>query len=153
LGGLTLVLLTCTQLKPSTPYPGTAALLPVLGTALVIGAGCAAGDTGAARVLCKPAMRAVGRVSYSWYLWHWPVLLLMPALLGTPAGLPTRLAGIAVSAGLAVLTLHLVENPGRFAATLRRSAKNSLAFAAIATGVTACACLLLLMLIPAPAGH
>ena len=153
LGGLVLVLLTCTQLKPGTPYPGTAALLPVLGTALVIGAGCAAGDTGAARVLRKPTMRAVGRVSYSWYLWHWPVLLLMPPLLGAPAGLPTRLAAIAVSAGLAVLTLHLVENPGRFAANLRRSAKNSLALAAIATGVTACACLLLLTLIPVPVGH
>ncbi|HEY0227537.1 MAG TPA: acyltransferase, partial [Mycobacterium sp.] len=36
-GGLTLILLTCTQLGPHTPYPGTAALLPVLGTALVIG--------------------------------------------------------------------------------------------------------------------
>ena len=40
--GLAVILLACTRLGPTTPYPGTAALLPVLGAALVIGAGCAA---------------------------------------------------------------------------------------------------------------
>ncbi|OBI96059.1 acyltransferase [Mycobacterium alsense] len=152
-GGLALIALTCTQLGPRTPYPGTAALLPVLGTALVIGAGCAAGGLGAGRLLCRPAMRAIGRVSYSWYLWHWPVLLLMPRLLGEPDGLPARLSAIAVSAGLAVITLHLVENPGRFAAALRRSARASLALAGAASAAAACACALLLTLMPVPAGH
>ncbi|ORW26639.1 acyltransferase family protein [Mycobacterium palustre] len=152
-GGLALIALTCTQLGRGTPYPGTAALLPVLGTALVIGAGCATGGLGAGRLLCRPAMRAIGRVSYSWYLWHWPVLLLMPPLLGEPAGLPARLAATAVSGGLAVITLHLVENPGRFAARLRRSVGASLVLAGAASGVAACACVLLLTLVPAPTGH
>jgi hypothetical protein len=152
-GGLALIALTCTQLGPNTPYPGTAALLPVLGTALVIGGGCVTGSLGAGRVLCLPAMRAIGRVSYSWYLWHWPVLLLMPSLLSVPAGLPVRLTATLVSAGLAVITLHLVENPGRFAARLRRSAKASLAVAGVASGVTACACVLLLIVVPVPVGH
>ena len=152
-GGLTLILLTCTQLGARTAYPGTAALLPVLGTALVIGGGSATGSLGVGRLLCRPAMRAIGRVSYSWYLWHWPVLLLMPVLLGEPAGLPARIIATFVSAGLAVITLHLVENPGRFAAALRQSAKRSLAVAGVASGVAACACLLLLTVIPVPAGH
>lgn len=152
-GGLALILLTCTQLGPSTPYPGTAALLPALGTALVIGSGSVTGALGVGRLLCRPAMRAIGRVSYSWYLWHWPVLLLMPPLLGDPAGLPGRLAAATVSAGLAVITLHLVENPGRFAAVLRRSAKASLALAGATSGVVACACAVLLMALPAPVGH
>lgn len=129
-GGLALILLTCTQLNAHTPYPGTEALLPVLGTALIIGGGAVTGGLGPGRLLCRPAMRAIGRISYSWYLWHWPVLLLMPALLGEPAGLPARLSATAVSAGLAVLTLHLVENPGRFAAALRCSARVSLVVAA-----------------------
>jgi peptidoglycan/LPS O-acetylase OafA/YrhL len=68
--GLGVILLTCTRLGTTTPYPGTAALLPVLGTALVIGAGCAAPAQGVGRVLALPPMRAVGRESYSWYLWH-----------------------------------------------------------------------------------
>jgi peptidoglycan/LPS O-acetylase OafA/YrhL len=152
-GGLALIVVTCTQLGPHTPYPGTAALLPVLGTALVIGGGCVTGSLGAGRVLCRPAMRAIGRVSYSWYLWHWPVLLLMPPLLGVPAGLLARLTAAVVSAGLAVITLHLVENPGRFAVGLRRSAKASLVVAGVASGVTAGACLLLLTVIPVPVGH
>ncbi len=130
-GGLALPLVTCTQLGPRTPFPGTAALLPVLGTALVIGSGNVTKGLGVGRLLCRPAMQGVGRVSYSWYLWHWPVLLLLPPLLGLPAGLPGRLAAVVVSAGLAVLTLHLVENPGRFAAGLRRSARASLAVAVV----------------------
>jgi peptidoglycan/LPS O-acetylase OafA/YrhL len=152
-GGLALILLTCTQLGPHTPYPGTSALLPVLGTALVIGAGSVTGGMGVGRVLGPPAMRAIGRVSYSWYLWHWPVLLLMPPLLGDPTGLPGRLAATIVSAGLAVLTLHLVENPGRFAGALRGSAKTSLALAGAASAAAACACVLLLTLIPVPVGR
>jgi peptidoglycan/LPS O-acetylase OafA/YrhL len=153
LGGLALIVVTCNQLGPATPYPGTAALLPVLGTALVIGGGCVTGGLGAGRLLCRPAMRAVGRISYSWYLWHWPVLLLMPPLLGVPAGLPVRLAAIAISAGLAVITLHLVENPGRFAAALRRSAKASLVVAGAASAAAAGACVLLLNMVPTPVGH
>ncbi|MHA7649787.1 acyltransferase family protein [Mycobacterium sp. ML4] len=152
-GGLSLIVLTCTQLGPHTPYPGTSALLPVLGTALVIGAGCVTGGMGVGRVLCPPVMRAAGRVSYSWYLWHWPVLLLLPPLLGDPGGLPGRLAATTVSAGLAVITMHAVENPGRFAVVLRRSAKASLMVAGAASGIAACACAVLLTAVPAPVGH
>jgi len=46
-----------------------------------------------------------------------------------------------------------VENPGRFAAALRRSAKTSLAVAGAASAATACACVLLLSAVPVPAGH
>ncbi|MCV6978064.1 acyltransferase [Mycobacterium bourgelatii] len=152
-GGLALILLTCTQLGPHTPYPGTSALLPVLGTALVIGGGSVTGSLGVGRVLCQPVMRAIGRVSYSWYLWHWPVLLLMPPLIGDPDGLPGRLAATTVSAGLAVITMYVVENPGRFAAALRQSARASLAMAGAVTGVAACACAVLLTAVPAPVGH
>ncbi len=152
-GGLALIVVTCTQVGEGNPYPGTTALLPVLGTALIIGAGCATPDLGVGRLLSKPTMRSIGRLSYSWYLWHWPVLMLAPALLGKPLGLAGNLAMVAVSFGLAVLTLHLIENPARFAPSLKDSAKRSLAMGGALTALAVAACLVLLMLRPVPVGH
>ncbi len=152
-GGLVLIVVTCTQLGARTPYPGTAALLPVLGTALIIGAGCAAPSGGVDRVLSVSSMRAIGRLSYSWYLWHWPVLLLAPPLFGHPFGLPGRLAAAALSGVLAALTLRYIENPGRFAAPLRRSAVCSLALGGAITTAAVCVALMLMMLVPVPVGH
>jgi peptidoglycan/LPS O-acetylase OafA/YrhL len=151
--GLALILLGCTLLSTTTPYPGTAALLPVLGTALVIGAGCAAPALGCGRVLGLAPMRAVGRVSYSWYLWHWPVLLLAPPLLGHSLGLAGRLAAAFVSGGLAVLTLHFIENPLRFAAWVRRSGARSLALGGVATAAAVCVSVALLMVVTIPVGR
>ena len=152
-GGLALIVVTCTQVGEGTPYPGTTALLPVLGTALVIGAGCATPDLGVGHFLSKPAMRSVGRLSYSWYLWHWPVLLLAPALFGQPLGLAGRLAMVVVSFGLAILTLHLIENPARFSPALRLSAERSLAVGGALTAVAVCVGVVLLMVRPVPVGH
>ena len=152
-GGLALIVVTCTQVGEGTPYPGTTALLPVLGTALVIGAGCATPDLGVGHFLSKSAMRSVGRLSYSWYLWHWPVLLLAPALFGQPLGLAGRLAMVVVSFGLAILTLHLIENPARFSPALRLSAERSLAVGGALTAVAVCVGVVLLMVRPVPVGH
>jgi peptidoglycan/LPS O-acetylase OafA/YrhL len=152
-GGLALIVITCTQVGETTPYPGTAALLPVLGTALVIGAGCATPDLGVGRFLSGPAMRSVGRLSYSWYLWHWPVLLLAPALLGVPLGLAGRLAMVVVSIGLAILTLNLIENPARFTPALQLFPARSLALGGAVTAVAVCGALVLLMLRPVPGGN
>ncbi|MGW4339418.1 acyltransferase family protein [Rhodococcus koreensis] len=151
--GLALIVFACLRLGEKTPYPGTAALLPVLGTVLVIGAGCAAPRLGVGRGLSLPPMRAVGRVSYSWYLWHWPVLLLAPIVLGRSLDLTDRLAMVMVSAGLAGLTLALVENPVRFAAPLRLSASRSLVLGGAVTAVAVCAALVLLVARPVPVGH
>jgi peptidoglycan/LPS O-acetylase OafA/YrhL len=151
--GLALILLACTWLGPTTPYPGIAALLPVLGAALVIGAGCAAPSQGCGRVLALSPMRAIGRISYSWYLWHWPVLVLAPALLGHPLGLAARLAAALVSGGLAVLTLRYIENPLRFASPIRRSALASLALGGAATAVAVSVGLVLLEHVPTPVGR
>jgi peptidoglycan/LPS O-acetylase OafA/YrhL len=152
-GGLALILVTCTVLSPTTLYPGTAALLPVLGTALVIGAGCAAAPRGCGRFLALAPMQAVGRLSYSWYLWHWPVLVLAPPLLGHPLGLAGRLAAAVLSGGLAALTLRLIENPLRFAAPIRRSPWRSLALGGAATAVAVCVGVALLVALPTPVGR
>ncbi|MFZ2175028.1 MAG: acyltransferase family protein, partial [Rhodococcus sp. (in: high G+C Gram-positive bacteria)] len=151
--GLGLIVFAGFRLGETTPYPGTAALLPVLGTVLVIGTGCAAPRLGVGRALSLPPMRAIGRLSYSWYLWHWPVLLLAPAMLGHPLGLAGRLGAVTVSLALAVLTLHLIENPARFAAPLKSSSARSLALGGAVTAVAVCASLVLLVLRPVPVGQ
>jgi peptidoglycan/LPS O-acetylase OafA/YrhL len=151
--GLGVILLACTRLSATTVYPGIAAVLPTLGAVLVIGAGCAAPSLGCGRLLATSPMGAIGRVSYSWYLWHWPVLILAPALLGHPLGLAARLTAALLSGGLAVLTLFFLENPLRFAAPIRRSAWASLALGGAATAIAVCMGLVLIKAVPAPVGH
>ena len=151
--GLALILLACTRFSTDTLYPGAAALLPTVGAALVIGAGCAAPAQGCGRVLGLSPMRAIGRISYSWYLWHWPVLVLAPLVIGHPLGLAARLAAALISGGLAVLTLRFIENPLRFAAPVRRSPGRSLALGGAATAVAVGVGLALLVVVPTPVGR
>jgi peptidoglycan/LPS O-acetylase OafA/YrhL len=156
--GLALILFACVYLTPATPYPGTAALLPWLGTALVIGAGCATPTLGCGRVLAVAPMRALGRWSYSWYLWHWPALVFAPILLGHALGLAGNVVVVVVSGGLAVLTLRFVENPLRYAAFLRRSAGKSLGLGGVSSALAACVSVVLLLWVsslplPIPVGR
>jgi peptidoglycan/LPS O-acetylase OafA/YrhL len=156
--GLALILFACAYLTPATPYPGTAALLPWLGTALVIGAGCATPTQGCGRLLAVSPIRALGRWSYSWHLWHWPALVFAPVLLGHPLGLAGNVVVVAVSGGLAVLTLRFVENPLRYAAFLRRSPGKSLAVGGLASALAACVSVVLLLWVssiplPIPVGR
>src|ERR1700761_37312 len=151
--GLTLILLVCNQFRSSIPYPGTAALLPLLGTVLVLGAGCAPTTHGCGLILAWAPMRAIGRLSSSWYLWHWPILLFIPLLLARPMGLADRLASVAISGGLAMLTLHFVETPLRYATALRHSPLRSLTVGAIATATAVSVGLALQIWTPPPLGH
>jgi peptidoglycan/LPS O-acetylase OafA/YrhL len=151
--GLALIVVGCVRLGESTAYPGFAALLPVLGTALVVGGGSTGARWGAGALLALPPLRAVGRLSYSWYLWHWPVLLLVPAVVGGTLGLGDRLAAAAIAAGLAMLTLQFVENPIRFARPFRRSPGRSLVLGGTVTAAGVAAGLVLLALVPAPVGR
>jgi peptidoglycan/LPS O-acetylase OafA/YrhL len=136
--GLALIALACVVIDGSTPYPGTAALLPVAGTSLVI-IGGAATRAGPSRWLSMSAPRWLGRISYSLYLWHWPILVLVPVALGFDGvGLRLVLAGAAVA--LAAVTTALIETPIRRERIMRAGADRSLAVAAacsIAMAVTA----------------
>ena len=151
--GLALIAWACTRLSGITPYPGIAALLPTLGAALVIGAGTTTPAQGCGRLLGTPPMRAIGEISYSWYLWHWPILIFAPLVVGHPLGLAERLAAAVLSAGLAVLTLRYLENPLRFAPGVRNSPRRSLALGGAATAIAACTGAALLHAVPIPVGR
>ncbi len=117
--GLAGIALAAWRYDEQTAFPGTAALLPVLATALVL----LAGAPGAQPVVCNPllvnpAAAYLGRISYSLYLWHWPVLVAASALLAPG---PTRTAAVLAVAGAAcVLSHHLVEEPVRRSQWLSR---------------------------------
>ncbi|MCG5467346.1 acyltransferase [Micromonospora sp. LAH09] len=113
--GMATVALAAMLIRPETAaYPGYLALLPTLGAVAIIAAGPGAGRYGPALLLNRRPTRAVGAVSYSWYLWHWPLLVVAEARWG-PLGTTAGLAMILCSAVPAVLTYHLVENPFRYA--------------------------------------
>ncbi|WP_435405783.1 acyltransferase family protein [Mycolicibacterium parafortuitum] len=151
--GLGMIVVGCVLFTATTPFPGTAALLPTVGAVLVIGAGCAAPSQGCGQLLSTSPMRAVGRISYSWYLWHWPVLVLAPAALGRPLALTERAVAVLLAAGLAWLTVRYLEDPLRFAPKIRNSAWRSLGMGAVATTVAVVAGLGLLRIVPTPVGH
>jgi hypothetical protein len=98
-------------------------------------------------------MRAIGRISYSWYLWHWPVLIFAPLIVGHPLPLAGRLAAALLSAGLAVLTLRFLEDPVRFAPRFRDSGWRSLGLGAAATAVAVVVGAALLLVVPTPVGR
>lgn len=104
--GLALCLAPIFLLDEHSPFPGSNALYPVLGAVLfILGAGIAP-SCGSARLLALPPFVAVGRISYSLYLWHWPVIVYLE--LARPAASNTLLA-IALSAVLASVSFRFVE--------------------------------------------
>lgn len=109
--GLAAVLGSILLYDRTTPFPGAAALLPVLGTAALLLA--APADRIVGGLLATRPLRAAGRLSYAWYLWHWPVLTIAQARYGQLSW-TVLLALTAASALPAWLTLRLVEQPLRY---------------------------------------
>lgn len=111
--GLIMILASVFCYGPSTPFPGLAALLPCVGAAAVIWSG-AHSQPGVSRILSLPIFVGVGLVSYSLYLWHWPLLVLMRLLNGS-SELPLvwGLAAVVLSLILAFLSWKFIETPFR----------------------------------------
>src|SRR5205085_11053907 len=74
--GLAGVLGAALTLDDTTPVPGIALLVPVAGPAAIVAAG-ARSQRGVAVLLGRRPLARLGRLSYSWYLWHWPCLQLV----------------------------------------------------------------------------
>lgn len=109
--GLALVLGAAVLVPAGPLFPGLLAIVPVLGAALLIGSGT--GDNPVNRALSHPAALFFGRISYSLYLWHWPVLVLSLYLRGEYAGPAEALCWAALSVVLAWLSWRFVETPMR----------------------------------------
>ncbi len=114
--GLVLIVAGVLTVSDVTAYPGAWALLPVVGAVLVI-LGGSAGRTLPGRLLDNPPARYLGRISYSLYLWHWPILILVPIAVGNDdVAFRLALAGVAIL--VAALSTELIERPFRRGAFL-----------------------------------
>lgn len=127
--GLLMLLTSVTLIGPDSVYPGILALLPTLATALLLWAGAAPISTPAAKMLALRPMQALGRLSYSWYLWHWPILVIGEHLIPIKGHALNTLLAIAISLLAAMLTHYLVERPVRYGTTARLPPKWQLVMA------------------------
>jgi peptidoglycan/LPS O-acetylase OafA/YrhL len=111
IAGLVAIFAAITIYTSKTPFPGLAALLPCVGTGLVIWSGET--QSFASRLLSVRPLVLLGLISYSLYLWHWP-LIVFARLRDYPIeNLGVRVALLALSLALAALTWRFVEQPFR----------------------------------------
>ena len=108
--GLVVVLGSAFVIDDATPFPGSAAALPVVGTALLLAWGAAPGGPGTRWALGSAVAGFLGGISYSLYLWHWPVLITAGALL-TPDTAVFYATAVGVSLVLATVSYYCIEQP------------------------------------------
>jgi|GEM_PF-2159659 len=116
----------------STAFPGAAALLPTLTTVLVLRAEAADRSTVLGQVLGWRGLQELGRLSYSWYLWHWP-LLVLASTVAEDISLATRLGIVLVALGVSEASYRFVENPVRYSLLLKGRPARSFALGAALT--------------------
>jgi peptidoglycan/LPS O-acetylase OafA/YrhL len=116
--GLGLVVASAFVLNGTQAFPGILALLPAGGAALLILSGSAAGRLGPHRLTSTRTLVFIGGISYSLYLWHWPVIVLYAAWRGHAPGVLSGAAIIVVSVALSWLTKVWVEDKVRTASLL-----------------------------------
>lgn len=123
--GLAAIVGSALVLNESTPFPGSAALVPALGTAAVIASGSLAPRMWLTPVFAARPVQWLGDVSYSLYLWHWPLIVVAPFALSRELSGPVRAGILGLALALAALTRRWVERPAQrakwWATSTRRS--------------------------------
>ncbi len=129
LAGLGLILGSVFLYNDQTRFPGLAAAAPCAGAGLIIATG-GARATATSRLLAWPPVVWIGLISYSLYLWHWPLLVFARYASKDPLSWPCRLGLLAASVVLAALSWWWVETPFRKRRIWPR-ASQAFAFAAV----------------------
>jgi peptidoglycan/LPS O-acetylase OafA/YrhL len=124
--GIGAVVFSAVTFTSTTPFPGVAALVPVAGAAAVVAGGCTRSRLGAVWLLGRRPMQLIGRVSYTWYLWHWPALVLAPSIVGHRLSVWDNVAVCGLALVLAGLTTVLLERPLQRASWLVRPRRSLL---------------------------
>ena len=116
--GIATIVVAAFLLNAESPFPGYLAAIPVIGTLVVILGGRPNG-LGLGTVIEWRPLQFLGDISYSIYLWHWPLLLTLIAITGQRPTLWEGLALVAATILLATATKYLVEDPGRRSSLLQ----------------------------------
>ena len=111
LTGLALVLAPVFLFSSDTRFPGLNALYPTIGATLLLLAGTGGGAGIFSRLLALPPLRFIGDISYSLYLWHWPILAYGRILYGPDLPFSLAAAAIVLAFGLSVATYRFIEQP------------------------------------------
>lgn len=130
--GLAAVIASAFVLTGSMAFPGALALLPVLGAAALIAGGSAQGRWGPWRLTSTRLFVFIGGISYSLYLWHYPIFNLYTTWRGKAPGVVTGPVLLAIAVLLAWLTKIFVEDKVRLAPFFARHKWRSLAVALVA---------------------
>ena len=117
--GLAAVAVAGVALTAEIPYPGLAALLPTAGAVALLYGGAA--PSGPVRLLAAAPLRFLGKISYSLYLWHWPLLVLPLMFLERALTGVEVVASVAVAIGVSWLSWRFVEQPFRYGDRSRRA--------------------------------
>ena len=111
--GLAVIAASAIFFNYHTLFPGPGALAPCLGAALFI-LGNSPGSRQKASLLSRPGPVLAGKISYSLYLWHWPLLVIPRYVHDAPLTPPMTLAALTATATLGYLSWRWVENPIRY---------------------------------------
>lgn len=127
---LACVLVPAVLYTDQTPFPGWTAAIPVAGVVLLIALGDRTSVWSPQYLARAGYIQVLGDVSYSLYLWHWPLIIAAPILLGHSVGAKSGLALLALAILLAIVTKKFVEDPLRSSNGPLGSRKRSFAFMA-----------------------
>ena len=111
--GLAAIVASAFLYTPATPFPGVAALLPVLGACAVMGAGDPARRWAPAPVLRARPAQYLGGISYAVYLWHWPLLVLAPFVIDRAVDDRAAVVILILTLLVASASKVLIEDPMR----------------------------------------
>ncbi|MCA1491779.1 acyltransferase family protein [Sinorhizobium alkalisoli] len=131
--GLLLIAIAYLTVTEEVPFPGSIALLPVIGTAMVLLSGAHQSGAGPKSLLALRPLQEIGKLSYSLYLWHWPVIV-YAGILKPELTIADRLLCGAATLALSVFSYRFIENPVRQNGWLAAKTSRSLALAVLLTG-------------------